>query len=429
MSTTAEQIIPPAADQAVTDEAVDKSLETLFGAVEGSEKPATATPVEVAEVIPAAAPVAPAPKAEEEEDKPIRRRRRAEPAAPAPAPAPVAALPVAKAPEPDDEDDLVDEEKDQLQYARDAERLMGGKFRGQEAKVKAFFKAHTAYLEAATAKDADVTFDADNAEYQAWLTKNNPTISPRDVREIERARAVDEAGRATDTKLAEVRDEVFRRDEIPKVKAEGDRFFTELTDVALPADLKAVLREKGSAEAKKQFPIEFAIANEVMGQAAGDIEEFIAITRVNPTTGRPLKAYDAANPVHGRLLEFVNSQCDAFERTGGKLRINKEGKTFATRTKFFSVPPEQRADLWTFQHKDIIAMAKVAAQAVIKDRISVEYKTREDQGWQRPKAAVPVAPPSAGAPPPPRPGQIPAAPLDAGEDMNSALDILMGKAE
>lgn len=439
---TTDTTPPPAAPAAgAPDEALDPTLSLLYSAIEDTP-PKTPTPPTPDPTDPAtAAPAAPATPDPAKPPTPdgkikVRKKKPAEPAAPATPPAaPAAPAPAAAAPTPPPKDenaqfeaDLLDEEREQLEYAREAERLLPDKFKGQEGKVKKFLKDHQAYLEKAKAADPDVVFDASNAEYQAFLAKNNPIISPRQVREIERLRAAEEADKRFDPKLNEIREEMFRREEEPKVKAETDRFFAELADSGLPDELKATLKEKGAAEAAKLHPIEYKVANLVMSEAAKSMEEFIAITRVNPVTGKPLKAYDSNNERHQKLLEFINLQCDMFKTGGGDLRV-RDGKQFLTRKEFFNLPTEQRAKYWTFTNNDVIAMAKVAAKESIRSRIEAEYKHRESEGWSRPQKAPTAAatPPPAGAPPAPRASQIPAGGNPGDDKPGSEIDLLMGK--
>ncbi len=435
MSQTADSNPPaPAASAAGADEPMDSTLELLYSAIDKKE-PAAATPQtpdptepENQQTTPPAEPAKPTPPAEPAPIA-VRKRKKAtpEPVAPAAPVTPPATPtpPPAATPNPDEEFEagLLDEEREQLEYAREAERLQPEKYKGQAAKVKKFLKEHQDYLEKAKKDDAD--FDASSdPTYKDWLAKNNPVLSNRQIREIERLRAVEDAKKDTDAKINELREDMHRRAEEPIVKAETDKFFAELADEGLPAEVKAVLKEKGAEEAQKLFPVEFREANAVMSEAAKSIEEFIAITR-------RVKPFDKTNVRHTKLLDFIGFQCDSFKKTGGELLV-RDGKQFLTRDEYFARKPEERANHWTFSNKDIIAMAKMTAAATIKQRVAQVYKEREGEGWVRPKPpaapTAPATPPPAGAPPAPRGAQIPAPSTPADDKGGIETDLLFGKS-
>jgi hypothetical protein len=374
----------------------------------------------------------------------VRRRERAPEPSPTPTPAPAPTpAPEAKKPEVDEfEAGLLDEEREQLELAKYAEQRDPAKYKGQAAKVTKFLKDHQSYLEKNPAATEPGTDAAE--KYQAWLAANNVALPPREARRLEISR---EAERIADEKIAanrgevsELHDENFRREQEPKIKQEADQFFTELANSALPEEFTKLAKEKGIEEAKKEFPLEYRVAGEVLTESAADVEEMRKITTINTRTGRPLRAFDPANPQHARILGFIRTQCNAFKnghpgetaaQRQQRLRFQlNEGKSFLTRDEFYALKPEQRTAHWTFSIDQVVKMSAEAAKVAVKNRIDAERKVRESEGWTRRTAAVaPQTPAPAGSPPAPRPTPIPAngggTPLaDAPDRM---FDLLMGE--
>lgn len=376
------------------------------------------------------------PKPEEKapEEKPIKARRKKKELPPLPEPEPAPAPPVAPKPaEPAAEEaveaNLLEEEREQLELARYAEKKFPEKHKGLGAKVLKFMKDHAAYLEAARKQDPTVSFDADNEDYQAWLQRNKVSLSPRDVRALELEKVRDEVRTEAERETSSIREELYRRDEEPKIKREADTFYTALAQEAVPEELREAIAKDGAAKAKAAFPVEYRIASEVTAGAAADVEEFLRITRKNPATGKTVKPYDPNNEQHVRLLNFITKTCADFEQWGGDHRM-RDGKRFVDRETFFKLPAEKRARYWTFSNKELIDLVKISAKERIKERIEAEYKAREEEGFVRkPREAAASAPPPPPptSTPPPRPSAIPAKPNGVEDDgVDKSFSILMG---
>lgn len=378
---------------------------------------------------------------------PVRVRRK--PAPPPTAPAAAAAPAAPKAEEKTDqqkwEESLLDEERDQLELARFAEKDNPSKYAGFAAKTEKYLKEHAAYLEknpGATEPGSDAA-----AAYEQWLQKHKPSLSPAEGRRLEvrreANRIADEKLAASKTEIEALHEETFRRDAEPKAKSEADAFFRDAADFAMPEDLAKLAKEKGLAEAKKAFPMEYRIAGEVLSDAADQVEELIRITTKNPRTNRPLVAYDPNNKKHAAILTFINTQCNAFKngvpgeppaQRATRLRAQiRDGKRFATRIEYYSMPEDQRAPYWTFSREDLISMKRFEAKHTIASRIEAETKRLEAEGFvrRRPESAAAPGPSGGGAPPAPRPGQIPAGDgaAPSGGAMEREMNLIYGAGE
>jgi len=365
------------------------------------------------------------PKADEklaEQDKPLKARKAKNivPSPPAPVEAQQPANEPAKVAADDDESGFLPEEQEQLKLARDAERLLPDRYKGYGERMKKYLKDHASFLAEASQKDPGAVFDEDNAEYQAWLKKNAVHFTPSEREALITARIREEVRRENDDKFAELQDDLFRRDEEPKIASRGRSFFDELTKTQIPSEIRKAMETKGDS-AKAEYALEFNIADRVFQTAASDIEELVRISTINPRTGRALKQVDPNNEQHVRLDRLVKVVCEDFERDGGAARM-KDGKRFVTRAQFFRYSPEQRNQVWTFEIPDIIERAKTYAGKAVAMAIKARHDELTALGFRRTPAAAPSAPTEhQSAPAMPRPSAVPpnaaVAPATIDEDM------------
>lgn len=349
-------------------------------------------------------PAEPAPVAE----KPIRKRQRAAAPAEPPPPPPVVpaveqAAPAAKAPPPADEEwekSLLDEERDQLEAARFAERRFPEKYKGLGAKVEKFLKEHAAKVNAPD-------FQADDPSYQSWLQKNRPTLSQAEIRTIERERLRDELRPEIDERTNQVRDELFRTTHEPQIKRRADDFFAAAVREALPADVLKGLTDpaRGVKWARENYPLEVEIAENIAKTAADDIEVFARLTTANPATGRPFEPYDKDNEAHRRVIALVKEVCEEYKTaTANRPERIRDGKAYATRLEFARLPPEQRAKYWTLSDNEIVAIARAKVKHAATRAIEQE-RTRIARYTKRPASEAPAAQQDA-PPPAPRPSPL-----------------------
>lgn len=436
-------------------EVVDKSLAILFDTVEG-ESPATTAPeipgMSLTQALeapaspaaegqpPAAGAAAPAdgakpkdggatPPADSaapaaEPEKTIRRRSKAPTPPPPPAPIePAAAEKPEVTPPAETKDataDLLDEERERLELARFAASKFPDKYKGLDGKFLKFYKDHKEYLEKARKENPDASLDESDPVYQAWLAKNQPKLTPSEVKMLEREQIIDTADAKSRDEVAKVKEELFRRDEEPKVRRVGDEFYVGLVKEGLPDEVQTALKE-GYEKAKELFPVEIDVAERITKVATSDIEEFVRLTRRNPETGRRLRVYDENNEQHKRILGLVNDLCTQFKAGNSPEKI-RDGKHFLTREEYFSIKdPSKRAPYWTFSNEEMVRRCRVAAKSAITEGIKLRHQELERMGYVRraQAAATPQAspPPTPSAPAAPRP-----APSAAGTNGPAAED-------
>lgn len=304
--------------------------------------------------------------------------------------APVATAPAAKKDEPKDtekpgakfEDALEPEEQQQIAMLRFAEKNLGDAYKGRADKMLAFFEKHAKFIETKKAEDPEYDFSDDNPEYRAWKKTNMPPLLKQVERDnIIKEQAKEEMRIETDAKLARQREETEVKERIPQVKKTADAFFSEVNDYAMPDNMKAVFKDKGADELRKQFPDEYEILEEVTNEMTNGAEEFMAITQ-------GLKKFDPANRTHVGLDSFINFQCEDFAKNGGEYRT-KDGKQFVTRAQFGAMAPAQRSTHWTFGEKDVLGLLKESAKITSEIKIKTHFEKLEKRGWKR-GGATPV---------------------------------------
>lgn len=346
--------------------------------------------------------------------------KRGQPAAPAPTPPQAAApaptpAPVAQSDE-DFEKSLLDEERAGLDDAREAEKRMGKKYEGQATKQLAFLR------ENATKAAAVEKGEIDEADYRKWYAANAPKISPLDLRSIERARAVEDARKELEPRIAEESHARWVESETPRVRQKADVLYNKLATSALPDEVTSALAErtrgitdraeylKAVEEVKAQHSLEFEVAETVIAQATADLEEFHRLLTINPATNKPIKARNRdlsteEGQWHAKIASMAHELCDDFKVTGGDA-LKRDGRWFATWREYAEIPDEQKPQWWTFTNDEL------ADRAVgkVKGVISAEVKRRNDylaaRGYTRVRSSAPAAPAPgpapAGAPPAPR---------------------------
>lgn len=283
-----------------------------------------------------------------------------------------------------------------LADARYAETFDPKKYKGLGDKVKSFIKAHTKFLE----DHPDI--EDDDPAYKKFLTDNRPVMSSREVREIEEHRIAERARGPVNERVNQLEHQIFVRDETPKIDKFGDDTYRQLVREALPADILALVKEKGglTKEIKEQFGEELDTAHDVFVLVADDMKEFQRITTKHPGTQKPLVEFDSKNEQHNRLAQMVEDLCVSFRENGGA-QLQRNGKWFVTRDEWNKIDPARRGEFWTFTNKEITQRALAGVPHTVKETIRLKQEEMSRRGYIRKPAAAPApAAPAAPAPPP-----------------------------
>lgn len=391
----------------VTGKPVSEAAHNLFKMLEQSgdpmretpdtpETPAVAEP-EKKEAPPVAAPAVEPEKPIKVSKKPAPKRPElpaaaSEPAAPAAAPAAVTPA----APDAKWEESLLDDEKAALEDARFAEKV-NPKHKGLADKMGKFFRDQKEYLE----KHPDA--DENDPGYKRILAQQ-PALTATDKREISAARIAEPIRKEYDGKLTDLQHELYVRDEEPKVEKEALQIRQHLAFNALPKEMLDVMKEKGLPVLQKEYADELEVAGGLINAVVDDAKELLRITRIDPKTKRSLAsvAADPSHPKwdqHNRISSMVNEACADFQKNAPQAEQVRDGKWFVTREEWAKLPPQSRAQFWTFTNSEDHVREMIGrVLGWQKDFIAAELKKREDglkaRGWERkrPVAAAPATP-------------------------------------
>lgn len=348
----------------------------------------------------------PEPKPAAEAPKVTTRRRKADPLPPLEeAPKPVAtATEAPPKPAPEPELKLLEEEQDMLDLAKYAENV-DAKYKGYAGKLEKFYRQHAEYIDKKRTEDPEFDFTEDNPEYQAWLRANRPPAIPAyEMRKIERERIKQELSQDADAKVAQVHEELRRRDEEPKIQAAAQKFMGEVFKDALPDEMAALVKEKGIAAAKEEYALEYGIASQVAKSASDMMAEFLRLTSGVKKFNADKATEEGA--LHASLIDWIDQECADFAANGGQYRI-RDGKQFVPRSQFGSLSPAAKAKAWTFSNDDLMLIARHTVKKAVAQQVDQQRKQLEAMGFVR-QGRKPAAP--AKPEPKPTPAQVRAAP-------------------
>lgn len=357
-------------------------------------------------------------------DKPITARRekvkRPElPITPARREAEPEPRPAARQAKPDDDADLEPEEKQMIEDAIEAEKLLGDRKAGLTDKARKFVRANIEFI-----KKAGDSFDDQSPEYQQFLAQNQPRLTPAEVREINEIRVSNRVSEGTKTQIDALKDQRFADIEEPKIEQVATSTYNQQALLVTPKEILDAIAEetklaggdraKGYAAASKYYKAELDVIHEVLTGVKADVREFERITRINQETGRPLVkvATDPKDPryaLHNRLAELVRAECSAFKDSAPQAEQVRNGKWFVAKDEWFQIDPSRRGAFWTFSNKEIMERALRRVPAYVQARIKAKQEELAGLGYNRPPRTrkEEATPPVKGAPPAPHPSQVP----------------------
>lgn len=310
---------------------------------------------------------------------------------------------------------LLDEERDQLDLAREAELQDPVKYKGLAAKTEKFIRDNAT-------KTASDDFDPDDDTYSEWVKKERPALSQSEVRKIERERGARIARTESEVKSVETLDKAFRLVESPRIKAEADAYFAKASTEVMPDDMAKAFIED-NAKAAAEFPFEYQIVEQAVDAHTSVVESMLALTRINPETRKPLLPYNHADHRHVAAATLINNVDSAFAKHGGAA-LTRNGRTFLPRAELAKVSAEQRAKYWTFSASEIADRSTAMVKAQVEARIAGEHKRLQSLGFERRAKAVPAAA-SVKETPAPAPRQGASGGGSGGDAPGSATDRLL----
>lgn len=239
--------------------------------------------------------------------------------------------------------DWTDEEIEQYELAKNAEALEPEKYKGLTESTKKFRDSVAEYISREQKEDPNRSFDSDDYEFMQFVQQHRPPeISKRDVRRVQddmvARRAVDLVKRDYDGKLEDLRRENQLIKSQPKIEKAKGRFARAL-DTFLAKDENPHMAKfvKEASEIgwngfSEKYPTLAPVFGEETQRGSEMAEEFVRIAE-------RVSEYDARNPTHAQLAEFIETQGKLFAEKGGDARI-RDGKTFIPRSEWAKLVSE-----------------------------------------------------------------------------------------
>jgi hypothetical protein len=323
------------------------------------------------------------------------------PATPAPAPAP--ATPPPADPEAEYINTLMDEQKEELEFAEWAEKHG---YPNQRKKTLDFFRQVDKFY----TENPESTPDTD--EFKSFVAKHKPAYS--NTRKLEREflqESITAKSKAeTEELVRKQMDDLRRRTEAielkPKIEAAMNSFESLLDspeklplsqDVTpIPLDASETIRVRGATQSIEEFPIETRLREAAKGRAREYMNIVNNLTRFDPER----------NPTHRWIGDFVERQEQTLASVPPQQRM-RDGKTFLPSGEFARLcqsNPAEASRHWTFTDVDMMDMFAMNAHLEYSREIQMLTKAGFVRQTKNPKVE------SKATPPPPQTGTAPATP-------------------
>jgi len=265
-------------------------------------------------------------------------------------------------------DHLSDEEIDELEIAKFAEKHLGDKHKGLSKKVYDFYEAREKYIAEAREKAEDEGYEwsEDDEDYQKWLQKNEPKLKPRDRREIVKKMLKEEVLKEVQPELETMRLQQWQQEQKKRYQSILDNFQKEMMDNlpdTFPDD------DVKLKEAIQQSPEEWAIITEEVNRA-GDMTTLYLNLNLDSSQ------FNENDTNHKTIENWINREGEKFYKEGGKHRI-RDGKKFVPIATFNQLGEKERENFWTFSEEEVVKMIRVAASRRISKRITEFNETIE----------------------------------------------------
>ena len=392
----------------------DELLSALLGDYRGDEpkiEPAPEVVEEVAPdpaaavpaVVPAATPAPASPAA------PAKARKRVEimppetPTLPPPA-APVSAKPTLPAPTVDADEDyvrgLTAEQQEELNEASVAEQLMPDRHKDRRKKLIAYYRNVDATATKLLTDNAAADYNLDDDAHYKQVLASKPKLEVVDMRKVQRKMGNEELRRELEPELTEIKRKQVEVEVQPQLAVVADNFSRAARE-AIAADEKSpmapvlkMFAEKGIEAAKHEFPLESEIMIEEGAKSRERAREYVRLVHM---TKAGHNVFDANNPIHAELVDFINTEGDRFVQDGGDLLV-RGGKRFLPRAQYGELlkqQPGEAGKYWTFSDSDVLGMMAQQSKTNMENRIAGEVETAKRRGFVRSAAtASAVAPTS-----------------------------------
>ena len=285
---------------------------------------------------------------------------------------------------PNPEDSLLEDQREELEVARIAEKAHPDKYKGLSDKLLGYYSKLEDYITDGVKENPERSFDEDDMDYQDWVSRNRPRFTDKDRAKAEQLRTENRAyERARQEVTAEVSKLEKRQKALelkPKIDDQIDKFGKSILQNGDSDAVKAIAKKGFDATADSP-PLESAVFKDTVERAKGLAGEYLGFAN-------GLSEFDYNNPTHKWLLEFINHNGEWFEANGGEAR-NKSGKSFVNRAKYAELHAAGKSgSYWTFDHDDILHLLSANALHEANHQIKTTLDAAEKYGFVKQQRSV-----------------------------------------
>ena len=283
--------------------------------------------------------------------------------------------------EPDPEEGLLDEQREELELARIAEKQYPDKYKGLPDRMLSYYSKHQEFAKNALEEEPEREFDEHDDEYNDWVQRNRPKFSDKDRKRVERVlvenRAYERAKEEVSSKYTELERRQKALELKPQIESRIASFEASILESSQHEAAKSIAKS-GYESAKEEFPLESSVYSDTISNAKGLASEYLGFVH-------GLKEFDYNDPKHKWLLEFINHNGEWFEKNGGTART-RSGKSFVNRAKYAELHAAGKANShWTWDHDDILDLLGANALHEADHHIKSTMDTAQKYGFVRPE--------------------------------------------
>lgn len=281
-----------------------------------------------------------------------------------------------------DEEEMLPEQRRELELAEAAERFLPEKYKGQTKKTREFFSKLDAYVESA-GTDTGRTFDENDYEFMEWVRKHRPDIEDVDRSTVQEKIIEERVEQRLSAKHEQAMEEVRAKSRAMEAQP------------VIEASV-AKLRESLESKLASDDPLVKNVSDRTMAASSN-----IARTYLRLVSG--LEPVRESEPSHSWLLGMIGRRAAELAKKPNEEK-EKDGKIFVPPAEFAKLPKPQAERCWTFDYKDVLGFIEEEAVVQTEREVKKVAASLENLGFRRGSKA-PRAPKATREPTP-----MPAAP-------------------
>jgi len=294
-------------------------------------------------------------------------------------------------------DGLSAEEQDYLDILNYAAKKAGHKYVDARKKFADFVAKRNQIRDRILKDDPDADLDEVDT-IRRFTEKNRPTLSRKEIRDIERMQIREEVSadfqEKYDKRFADLDARGKKAEVEPVVNSKSAEFSSELVALAKDAEkafegdttiseLVEAMDKEGVEAVRERNPL---FADLVVGAISSGTTAATELIRLMSFAEKGLNVYDEANPTHRWLTEFIIAQDSKFASTNDPRKVRVIGgvrKSFVPQAEFAVMPPENQAKHWTFSTDERLRMIKANTIMQMRHSVADLRKKLEASGWTK----------------------------------------------